>query len=287
MDDRTAYSILKIRPGTSIEKISKRHDHFIVLYKRHLMGDRFNISTEEIEQMKLAYEHFLYKEISDKELEDLYPVESKSLGHQVWRSSAKIAAPFVKRHRAKIIYTIFMCFLTFLIITIKNYQPVDLRIAVFGPEPKTDADYEKLNSGIQSFRAEILENNKTVKRPMIYYYPVTDISSALMAYYSAENDDVLIIEKSLKEEMESLGIKFLAIDSQTLQDTSQAFGLINQETGLITDVAISKETSLYQNLCNQQGSNKIWVSALSQNVRNTDHAIRLIEFYSLYSEALR
>jgi hypothetical protein len=172
MDDRTAYSILKIRPGTSIEKISKRHDHFIVLYKRHLMGDRFNISTEEIEQMKLAYEHFLYKEISDKELEDLYPVESKSLGHQVWRSSAKIAAPFVKRHRAKIIYTIFMCFLTFLIIAIKNYQPIDLRIAVFGPEPKTDADYEKINSGIQSFRAEILENNKTVKRPMIYYYPV-------------------------------------------------------------------------------------------------------------------
>lgn len=284
MDERTAYSILKIRPGTSIEDISKKHDHFAKLYKKYLMREPVNMTPEEIEQMKSAYEYLVYKRIDDQELETLYPLENNSLSHQLWKELVRTIGPFLILHKAKVIYTLVMCAITFIIICVKNYQPVDLRIVVFSRPSVSIYEYEFRNQIMDRFESEILVNISGIERPAMelqFYYPGEDVDSSNAGLLFQDQADVYIMEESLLHAMKEAGIEFLALDRLAGQGLRQVYEPVNNEikkvSGNDSGVTIDKETSLYHYICNWYGDGKAWVAAVSRNTAHGNEALRFIE----------
>ncbi len=282
MDDRTAYSILKIRPGTSHEDISRRYEHFIKLYKRYLMGQSINMSPEEIEQMKRAYVHLLYKRIGDDELKDLYPPENTSLGHQLWESSCKATRPFLVRHKAKVIYTLIMCVLTYIIIAVRNYQPVDLKIAVLS-QSESSSIYEMEIESMTADAYEVIltENLSGVKRPKIefqgYLYE-NEAGLGMTMNTISDEYDVYIMDERLLKELKARGVTFLSLDRYMSTKTDQAYNPFLQGDQSISEVYIDNDTSLYQYVCNLRNDNRVWVAVVYSESKHLGQALQFIKY---------
>lgn len=258
MDDRTAYEILKIKAGTSLNDIVKRHDHFSRLYKHYQMGERVYISPEKLEQMKSAYECLLYKRIEDEELQYLYPLESNSRCYQTYD---KIICPLMKRHKPKIIYTIVMSVLTIIIICVINYKPVDFQVTVYLQPSETVYEYESRIMNLDAYEYEMLGSLPGIKKPRIdyqNYYPANGAGANLLGLYTADDVDVYIMEEALLSELQEKAIEFYNVGSDTAK------------------VYVNKKTSLYRNICNAKNENRSWVAVVSPLSRRKEQAMNFI-----------
>ena len=281
MDDRTAYRILKIRAGTRQEDLSRRHDCFVKLYKRYLMGQPIPMSPEEIEQIKKAYEHLLYRRIEEEELKDLYPQERTDLGYKMWKSGVKVAAPFLNRHRGKVIYTLVMCVLTYVIIFIRTYQPIDLRIAVLSKPSESVFEFEIKSQCAQIFEDILIDNLPELKRPKIEfegYYMMDSLPDLRIS----DKYDVYIMEESFLQALQSTGVTFLTLDPYLSPELDAAYNPIIQNGPSVSEVYIGKDTSLYQHLCNLYNDNQTWVAVVYPDSPHQEQALEFVKYLNRY-----
>lgn len=278
MDDRTAYEILKIRPGTSLAIVEKRYEHFVKLYRKYLMGEPLEYSTNDLLQMKEAYQCLLYKRIEDKELKDLYPQENQGLCHQALRYGVKLMAPFVKRHRAKIIYTCVMLVLTFLIIQIMQYQPVDLKIAVLSDPAGSIFEYQIRRELMDAYEAEIMDNVVTIRRPVVEYqsvYSPEGTSYGVSDFTLSRDVDVYVMEEPLLIRLKSLGFEFVELKGL---DVQPVYDPVRQQVNVRTQLHVELTTSLYRYICNYQNDNQSWVAVLSPDCRHRAQAMQFLRY---------
>lgn len=278
MDDSTAYRILKIREGTSIEDISKKHNHFVKLYKQHLMGIKTNISPEEIESMKKAYEHLLYKRLSDTELKNLYPAETYL--SKIWDNVCKVFRPIVYRHKTKIIYTLVMFMLTNLIIFIINYKPVDLKVVVFSKSSGTLMETGIRNHILKSFENHTAETVPYIKRPIMEYgfYNENDEMIANRLLYIWGDSDVYIMEEQLLRQFQEAGTEFSQIARVDLDEYQQTSGMIQDGTLYVSEFYIDEDSYIYKNICNWENTNNNWVAVVDAHAPHKAQAVEFLKF---------
>ena len=277
MDDRTAYEILKIRPGTSLIDINKRYENFVKIYKRHIMHECTEYSFEDLEQMKSAYLQLVYKRIDDSELIDLYPIENNSYWYKAYQYCAEISQPFLIRNKAKLIYTLIMSILTIIIIQIINYQPVDLRIVILSEPATSIFEYQLRCELACAFEGE-MQYSIYVKKPNVEYNSLfySDIyQQEKIDFYAEENVDVYVMEESVLYKINALARKNKKLKNI---DEIQVNKHIKPKTADYIKIVINNETTLYKYICNFYNDNRNWVAVVPFEAKNKEQALRFINY---------
>lgn len=259
MDDRTAYEILKIRPGTGRDIIFKKFYNFTKLYKIYQMGIATYLRSDEIEKMREAYVFLCYKNIKDEELIDLYPQENTGFFYQIYY---KTIVPFLQRHRAKVIYTIVMCFITYAVNWLINYHPIDIKIAIYGKQ--ADSYYEETvrNSILDGIEHELKESQTGIENPRMDYNQIflsEDMKLLNIGFFPTPNVDVYVMEESIYKTL-----------------IEEGFDLIEMERDSTLGVYVNTETSLYKYICNWYDDNRVWVAIISKESCKKDKALRFV-----------
>jgi len=284
MDEFTAYRILKIKKGTDRNYIIKRHEHFVKLYRQYLMGQKTGLTSEQIEEMKEAFECLLYKRITDEELHDLYPVEKDDTIHKLLRKGSDFASFLWERHRPKIIYTVVMCLITYLIIFISNYRPVDLEVAILKrtSAPPMDISYESMI--LKSFKNEIEARVPGIRHmkiiPALYYDSGSEEQEFNNMSLMLVNADVYIMEKDsfmLFQGSEEGAKRILAGDEA---DTLEAYKNESVVPYYPLGVLVSEESKIYKSLCRLSNNNEEWIAVMPVYARHRVQAINLLKYLS-------
>jgi len=278
MDLRTAYCILKIDDHTSKEIISIKYDHFVKLYRQYQMGKKFRISPEEIEEMKKAYEFLLYRKIDDTELEYLYPQDTA--WSKTFDKLANILKPFMRRHRAKIIYTAAMSIITCLIICVLNYRPVDLNVVIFSPYYQSLFEYRFRNQLLKNFSKETAKTLPEIQKPRMEYCFYGENSNVapewlLLLWNEA---DVYVMEESLFEKFRETGTEILNSGPGKEPDTRQAANPAGKDSLPPTAVYINPNSYLYKYICNWENKDRNWIALIPDGARNITEATRFLNF---------
>lgn len=277
MDDRKAYSILNIRPGTSVSVIEKKYELFVKLYKRYLMGEKLKYTPEQLEEMKEAYISLLYKRIPDEELEWLYPYESQSYAYQAWKRVSSVLSPYMKRYRAKIIYTMVMFFLTLLIILIINYKPVELRITVLHEPPVNVMEYQYRSQLINTIETELKEF-LYIQKPAIEYQSIfadvgMPVENSLL--YMDEDVDVYVMEEALLSKLVELGFKLMPLE---FLGELPAYAATIPNPNPRFHMKVDKKSTFYRYLCNLKNDNKVWIAVVPSQAKHKERALRLLGY---------
>jgi hypothetical protein len=283
MDKMTAYRILNIEADTDIKEISKKYGHFVKLYKNYLMGYKIHLSVEELEKIKEAYEYLLYPKIGDKELRNLYPYQKETWLSKIWYEKIW---PFIMRHKTKLVYTAVMCLITFLIITIIKYQPIDLKIIIFAKSPQFSYEYMLMDIKASELEREILYRNPLVKRPSLKYrfYDKNSIIPEDLYIHMWEQTDIYIMEYDVFKSFIESGIKFSNIGDTGLRTADNMEWNPRHDNAVCNPeilpgtcgVFISKDSYLYGSI-DYGNVESTWVAVLSPNNSNKEKAIRFIK----------
>lgn len=282
MDDSTAYRILNIKEGTDIKYIAQRYDHFVKLYRQYLMGVNTGLSPERIEEMKEAYEHLLYKRISDAELIDLYPREKNDMMHKLIRKCSDLLVPYWEKYRAGVIYAAITAIAVCIIILILNYKPVDLDVAILRNVSDRPVDRDLESMMLESFENEIKSNVPGIGKMKIIYALLDDADDQLLnnIFLVASDADVCLMERTLLEYLQPEGKtygKMIGADEAFALDAYKSEGVI-QDLPFI--VPVSEKTKIYKNLCSINKYNEQWVAVMPSYVRHRVQAIDLLKYLS-------
>jgi hypothetical protein len=277
MNDWKAYSILKIKPGTSLSDIEKKYELFVKLYKRHLMGEALEYTPQQLEEMKEAYESLLYKRITDEELEWLYPLESQSLSSRAWRYGTRLAGPFLKKHRAKVIYTVVMLVLTLIILGIVNYKPVDLRIMVLHDPTASMMEYQYRIQLVRAYQSELKEY-LCLDKPIVEYYSLfvdTGMPVGGLTLYPPEDVDVLILKEQQFSKLLEMGFEPMPLWNSQEQTVHAS---VSKGIPAPKGIRVNPDTTLYRYLCNFKNDNKEWVAVIPSNASHKDRALAFLRY---------
>ncbi len=284
MDDRTAYHILKIKPGTTLSDIDKKYELFVKLYKRYLMGETLEYTPGQLAKMKEAYESLLYKRINDEELQYLYPRESQSIGYQAWKLSSRLAGPFLRRHRGKVIYTLVMSMLTLIIILIINYQPVDLKITVIHDPIASMMEYHYRTQLIDAFKMELQEYLSAIQKPVLEYQSLFSdegLSFEDLSFFSAKDVDVYVMEEEMLISLSELGLEFTPLD---FSGDKPVYAPTLKDRGSRNNIKVDQRTTFYQYLCNLNNDNQVWVAVVPTQSEHKEKALWFLRYISTPDE---
>lgn len=260
MDDKTAYEILKLRPGTRKDIVLKRFYSFTKLYKLYKMGEKVYLSSDEIEKMRDAYIFLCYEHIKDEDLLNLYPQENTGFIYQTYY---KTVVPFIQRHRAKIVYTIIMCIITYIANYLINYRPVDIKILIYGQPAASYYDEALRTVMVAKLEKELKERNTGIENPRMDFKQIAfseDMKLLDIGFSLKHGVDVYIMEESFYKALVNKGIDLYDVDCQSQKG-----------------VYISTETTLYKYVCNWYADNKDWVAVISRESPRKDKAERFVQ----------